>query len=72
MELMLGLSNGSNEIIAEPGEDKKPVLQSNKVTVDWDWDSWKEQTDGLLERDCTTPFLFWRYRADSVAASRNN
>ena len=47
---MLGRSNGSNGIIAEPGEDKKPVLQSNKVTVDWDWDSWKEQTDGLFER----------------------
>ena len=42
---MLGLSNGSNEIIAEPGEDKKRVLQSNSVSGDWD----KEQTDGQRE-----------------------
>ena len=39
---MLGLSNGSNEIIAEPSEDKKRVLQSNTVSRDWD----QEQTDG--------------------------
>jgi hypothetical protein len=30
------LSNGSNEIIAEPSEDKKWVLQSNTASGDWD------------------------------------
>ena len=40
---MLGLSNGSNEIIAEPSEDKKQVLQSNTVSGDRD----QEQRDGL-------------------------